>query len=227
MRPPAPHITFEIATWVPHTDLTEEERDDLLKQQQQQQETESSRPPTPGGDSTVNANVNANTNSPKSMDLSTPRQEAARLDMIWDATATTATPIVEAVPHPQQPPTTDEYDQQPPTKKIRITATPVAAQNVQPSMALLAGEEPAVVAVDNINNMHTQMQTTNPPQQAPSPPPSSPPLKKRRLYDDAAAADSIALAPTPTEQPLATEPATGPVTEAATTTTTTSAEQAN
>jgi hypothetical protein len=211
MRPPAPHITFEIATWVPLTDLTEEERVEYLKQQQQE-ETESSRPPTPGGDS------NVNTNSPKSMDLSTPGHETFRLDMSGDATM--ATPCAEAAP--PQPATTDE---QPPTKKIRISVTPAAAPGDAAAMQALMALAGEPVEADK-NNL-----PTNPSQQAP---PSSPPLKERRLYDDAAVADSIAPEPSgmdaslknvaaPTEQPLATETSTEPATEAATT----SAEQAN
>ena len=204
MRPPAPHITFEIATWVPLTDLTEDERDEHLKQQQQE-ETESSRPPTPGGDS------NVNTNSPKSMDLSTPGYEASRLDMSGDAT--TATPCVEA--SPPQPATTDG---QPPTKKIRITATPAAAQDDAAAMQALLALAGEPVGVENTNLQ------TNTPQQAP---PSSPPLKKRRLYDDSIAPEPSGMdasstnVAAPTEQPLVTE--TEPVIEAATI----SAEQAN
>jgi hypothetical protein len=204
MRPPAPHITFEIATWVPLTDLTEDERDEHLKQQQQE-ETEVSRPPTPRGDS------NVNTSSPKSMDLSTPGHEASRLDTSGDAT--TATPCIEAAP--LQPASTDE---QPPTKKIRITDTPAAAQDdaaATQALMALAGEP---VGVDNTNLQ------TNPPQQTP---PISPPLKKRRLYDDSIAPEpsgmdaSLTNVAAPTEQPLASE------TEAVTETATTSAEQVN
>ena len=216
MRPPAPHITFEIATWVPFADLTEDERDEYLKQQQQE-ETESSRPPTPGGES------NVKTNSPKSMDLSTPGHEATKLDISGDAT--TATPFVEA--STPQPATTDG---QPPTKKIRITATPAAAQDDAAAMQALMALAGEPVGVDNTNLQ------VNPPEQAT---PSSPPIKKRRLYDDSIApepsgmdASSTNVAAPMEQQPLATE--TEPVTEAATIsaqpvteTTTISAEQAN
>ena len=38
MRPPAPHIKFQVAKWVPLKDLTEEEREDYQKHKLQQQE---------------------------------------------------------------------------------------------------------------------------------------------------------------------------------------------